>query len=138
MAELARFGVSLESSLLDAFDNLCRERSYKNRSEAIRDLIRQALTDSQWGAGGSAGGTLTLVYDHHRHDLARRLAAIQHDSHDIIVATMHVHLDRHNCLECLALKGEPESVRALAQKLASCRGVKYGAFNPAPNAEELE
>lgn len=137
MAELARFGVSLDSSLLEVFDQWCREKGYENRSEAIRDLIRHAINEEQWGSGNQCGGTLTLVYDHHRHDLAKRLVAIQHDHHDVIIATMHVHLDHHNCLECLALKGEPEAVRSLAQKLISCKGVKYGVFNRAPNGEDL-
>lgn len=138
MGNLTRFGVSLDADLLAAFDALCRERGYGNRSEAIRDLVRKALNEKQWGEGESGGGTLTLVYDHHRNDLSRRLMAIQHDCHEIIVATMHVHLDHHNCMECLALKGDPAKVRSLADRLASCRGVKYGVFNRAPNGDDLE
>lgn len=137
MGKLARFGVSLDEELLADFDNFCKRREYGTRSEALRDLIRGALNDDQWGKSGLCGGTLTLVYDHHRHDLARKLMAIQHEYHDVIVATMHVHVDHHNCMECLALKGDADSVRTLAQRLASCRGVKYSAFNRAPNGEDL-
>lgn len=137
MSGLARFGVSIESGLLEAFDILCRQRGYATRSEAIRDLIRKELTEAQWGEGGVCGGTFTLVYDHHKHDLARRIMAIQHDCHDIIVATMHVHLNHDTCMECMVLKGEAEAVRSLAERLASCRGVKYGVFNRAPNGGEL-
>lgn len=137
MANLARFGVSLDGELLTAFDRLCESRGYANRSEAIRDLIRQELTEAQWQQGGICSGTLTLVYDHHRHDLARRLMIIQHEHHDLIMASMHVHLDHDNCLETLALKGPAESVRYLAEKLTATRGVKYGAFNRAPNGEKL-
>lgn len=137
MGKLARFGISIDEDLLSAFDELCQKNGYANRSEAIRDLIRQAINSEQWGEKDSCGGTLTLVYDHHRHDLAKRLMDIQHDSHEVIVATMHVHLDHANCMECLALKGETTAVRNLAQKLVSCRGVKYGVFNKAPNGEDL-
>jgi len=137
MSCLARFGVSIDEELLDAFDVLCQRRGYATRSEAIRDLIRKELTEDQWGEKGVCGGTLTLVYDHHKHDLARRLMAIQHDCHSLIVATMHVHLDHANCMECLALKGETESVRQLAERLITCRGVKYGVFNRAPNGGDL-
>lgn len=137
MGKLTRFGVSLDDGLLAAFDELCRQHGYATRSEAIRDLVRKALINDQWGDAEICGGTLTLVYDHHRHDLSRKLMAIQHEHHDAIVATMHVHLDHHNCMECLALKGEPATVRSLADKLIACRGVKYGVFNHAPNGEDL-
>lgn len=137
MSCLARVGVSLDEELLAAFDGLCARRGYGTRSEAIRDLIRRELNEEQWGGQGFCGGTLTLVYDHHKHDLARRLMAIQHDFHEIIVATMHVHLDHDSCMECLALKGDAENVRNLAEKLVTCRGVKYGVFNRAPNGGDL-
>lgn len=138
MGELTRFGVSLDEELLEAFDAMCERRGYTNRSEAIRDLIRKAINEDQWGEAGACGGTLTLVYNHHKHDLAKRLMAIQHACHDVIVATMHVHLDHNNCMECLALKGEAAAVCRLAQKLTTCRGVKFGAFNRAPNGDDLQ
>lgn len=137
MGSLARFGVSIDEGLLEDFDALCASRGYGARSEAIRDLIRKELTEEQWGAEGECSGILTLVYDHHKHDLARRLMAIQHDSHDLVIATMHVHVDHDNCLECLAIKGESAAVRALAEKLITCRGVKYGVFNRTPNGGEF-
>lgn len=136
MGTLVRFGISLGNELLEAFDKLCASRGYANRSEAIRDLIRQELAEEQWQQGGICSGTLTLVYDHHRNDLARRLMAIQHEHHDLILASLHVHLDHANCMETLALKGKAENVRQLAEKLIATRGVKYGAFNRALNAEE--
>lgn len=137
MAGLMRFGVSLEHELLDAFDEICHARGYASRSEAIRDLIRATLAEASWGQNGQGSGSLTLIYDHHKHDLARRLIAIQHDHHELIVATMHVHLDHANCLETLALKGDAKAVANLAQRLVSCRGVKYGVFNPAPEGKDL-
>ena len=137
MGNLARFGVSLDEDLLEPFDDLCKRKGYPNRSEAIRDLIRKALVEERWSNDASGAGTLTLVYDHHKNDLARRLMAIQHDDHDLIVTTLHVHLDHHNCLEVLVLKGEPARLRTLANKLISCRGVKHGTFTATTTGQDL-
>ena len=138
MGKLTRFGVSLDEELLEPFDALCAVKGYSNRSEAIRDLIRKALVAEEWQqADGQGAGTLTLVYDHHKNDLARRLTQMQHDEHDIIIATLHVHLDHHNCLEVLILKGEAARVRALADKLISCKGVKHGTFSGTTTGQAL-
>lgn len=138
MGKLTRFGVSLDEELLEPFDALCAVKGYSNRSEAIRDLIRKALVAEEWQqADGQGTGTLTLVYDHHKNDLARRLTQMQHDEHDIIIATLHVHLDHHNCLEVLILKGEAARVRALADKLISCKGVKHGTFSGTTTGQDL-
>lgn len=138
MGKLTRFGVSLDEELLEPFDALCAVKGYSNRSEAIRDLIRKALVAEEWHqADGQGAGTLTLVYDHHKNDLARRLTQMQHDEHDIIIATLHVHLDHHNCLEVLILKGEAARVRALADNLISCKGVKHGTFSGTTTGQDL-
>ena len=138
MGKLTRFGVSLDEELLEPFDALCAVKGYSNRSEAIRDLIRKALVAEEWQqADGQGACTLTLVYDHHKNDLARRLTQMQHDEHDIIIATLHVHLDHHNCLEVLILKGEAARVRALADKLISCKGVKHGTFSGTTTGQDL-
>ena len=138
MGKLTRFGVSLDEELLEPFDALCAVKGYSHRSEAIRDLIRKALVAEEWQqADGQGAGTLTLVYDHHKNDLARRLTQMQHDEHDIIIATLHVHLDHHNCLEVLILKGEAARVRALADKLISCKGVKHGTFSGTTTGQDL-
>ena len=138
MGKLTRFGVSLDEELLEPFDALCAVKGYSNRSEAIRDLIRKALVAEEWQqADGQGAGTLTLVYDHHKNDLARRLTQMQHDEHDIIIATLHVHLDHHNCLEVLILKAEAARVRALADKLISCKGVKHGTFSGTTTGQDL-
>ena len=138
MGQLIRFGVSLDEDLLESFESLCARKGYSNRSEAIRDLIRGALVNDEWRHDAKEGaGTLTLVYDHHRNDLSRRLTNIQHDDYDIIVTTMHVHLDHHNCLEVLVLKGDPLRVRALADRLIACRGVKHGVFTGTTTGQDL-
>ena len=88
-------------------------------------------------ADAEAAGTLTLVYDHHKNDLARKLTRMQHDDHDIIITTLHVHLDHHNCLEVLVLKGDAGRVRALADRLVSCKGVKHGTFSGTTTGQDL-
>ncbi|MBQ9536962.1 MAG: nickel-responsive transcriptional regulator NikR [Desulfovibrionaceae bacterium] len=129
MSGLTRFGVSLDEDMLKHFDQLCEQKHYSNRSEAIRDLIRQYLIEAKWEDNTDCrAGTLTLVYDHHKNDLAKRLTDIQHEDFDIIVTTMHVHLDHDNCLEVLVMKGDPKRVQSLADKLISCTGVKHGVF----------
>ncbi len=139
MGETIRFGVSLDSDLLDKFDVLCKEKSYQTRSEAIRDLIRSMLVQRQWeNSDGEVAGTLTLVYDHHMSGLAQRLTEAQHDSHEVILSTMHVHLDHHNCLEVLVLKGSAEAIKTLGQKLISTKGVKHGHLVLTTTGQEID
>ena len=129
MPELTRFGISLDADLLGNFDDLCARQGYTNRSEAIRDLIRAALVeDSTHESETPVAGVLTLLYDHHEGDLARRLTAMQHDFHGSIVATLHVHLDHHVCLEILVLKGSANSVKSLANQLLAVKGVLHGSI----------
>ena len=124
---LVRFGVSLERELLATFDVLCRERKYPNRSEAIRDLIRDALVKRQWsGAKGSVSAVITLVYDHHKRELLDKLTGIQHDHQHTIIASQHIHLDHDNCLEVIVARGVAKEVSGLASKLRSTKGVKHG------------
>ncbi|CAK7065109.1 MAG: Nickel-responsive regulator [Desulfovibrio sp.] len=128
-SNIVRFGVSMEAGLLNEFDGFCRARGYDTRSEALRDLIRDALV-AELAAQEDAlvAGTLTLVYDHHKSDLTQRLTEAQHDSHDLIIATLHVHLDHYNCLEVLALRGENKAVKTFADKVLAVKGVKHGKF----------
>jgi len=138
MGETIRFGVSLDSDLLDRFDSLCKEKSYQTRSEAIRDLIRSMLVQRQWeSAEGEVAGTLTLVYDHHHSGLAQKLTELQHDHHEVVLSTMHVHLDHSNCLEVLVLKGPAEAIKSLGQKLISTKGVKHGNLCLTTTGQEL-
>lgn len=138
MGRTIRFGVSLDSDLLERFDDLCEERCYQTRSEAIRDLIRNTLVQQEWEEDDrDLAGTLTLVYDHHKSDLAQRLMEIQHDYYGLIVTSMHVHLDHDNCLEVLVLKGAGGDIRKLAQRLTSTKGVKHGKLNFATTGQDL-
>lgn len=130
MGKTIRFGISLDEGLLEQFDRLCEERKSPNRSEAIRDLIREALIKNDWQQDkGLVAGTLTMLYDHHKSDLAQRLTNLQHDYHDLIIATLHVHLDHDNCLEVLVLKGKPKALQKLANSLLTVKGVKNGQLS---------
>jgi CopG family nickel-responsive transcriptional regulator len=127
MGKLARFGVSLDSSLLDRFDRLIAGKGYANRSEALRDLIREALIAENWREGkGEAVAVVTLVYDHHDYALPKRLTDAQHETHDIVISTLHVHLSHESCLEVLILRGAAGRLRAFADSLVGTRGVKHG------------
>ncbi|MGE4298981.1 MAG: nickel-responsive transcriptional regulator NikR [Desulfovibrionaceae bacterium] len=138
MGQTIRFGVSLDSELLDKFDALCEERCYQTRSEAIRDLIRNTLIQKEWeDSDNEIAGTLTLVYDHHKSDLAQRLTEIQHDDHEVIITSLHVHLDHHNCLEVLVLKGVGQRVHNLSQKLISTKGVKHGKLTLTTTGQDI-
>lgn len=127
MAGLERFGVSVEDDILSRFDELVRERGYSSRSEAIRDLMRQEFIKAEWSdPNAQVVGTITIVYEHHEHELANTLAELQHQHHDSIVCTTHVHLDPHNCLEVIVVRGASRDVRTVANTLISTRGVKHG------------
>jgi CopG family nickel-responsive transcriptional regulator len=127
MGELARIGVAIDEELLARFDQLNERRGYTNRSESFRDLIRDALIQEATGDEKRAVvGTLTLVYDHHVRMLADRLTEMQHEHHEEIVSTLHVHLDHHHCLEVLVLRGAAGSVRKIADKLVATKGVQHG------------
>lgn len=127
MADLVRFGVSMDSRLLNQFDELIDRKSYVNRSEAVRDLVRSALVEDQWTrADEETVGTVSIVYDHHTRELSDKLTEHQHIHHNTIVSTLHVHLDEHNCLEVVVLKGKAGEVKKIADELIGAKGVKHG------------
>ncbi len=130
MGSLARFGVSLDGDLLSQFDRMIQRKGYTNRSEAIRDYIREGLVREQWDVGtADAVGTLTLVYNHEVRDLADKLTDLQHAHYHAIVSTLHVHLDPHHCLEVLVLRGKAAELKSIADRLIGTRGVKHGTFS---------
>lgn len=127
MSELARIGVAIEGDLLSEFDRLIEGRGYASRSEAFRDLIRAELNAVQTTAPDAyVVGTLTLLYDHHVRMLAEKLTEMQHEHHDAIVSTLHVHLDHHNCLEVVVLRGKSADIQTISAKLIAAKGVKQG------------
>jgi len=127
MAPVSRIGVSLDSDLLHRFDGFIADKGYQNRSEAFRDLIRDRLVRSAVVAPNvPVVGSVTLIYDHHTRLLPEKLADLQHDSHAIVVSTLHVHLDHDLCLEVIVLRGESRDVQKLADRLISTKGVRHG------------
>ncbi|HOL05425.1 MAG TPA: nickel-responsive transcriptional regulator NikR [Syntrophorhabdaceae bacterium] len=137
MAEIVRFGVSLNKELLEKFDSLIRERNYSNRSEAIRDLIRDEFVKKEWIEGDDVAGAITLIYDHHRKDLLSKITDIQHNYQKIIISTQHIHLDHDNCLEIIAVRGNPEQVQRLADTLKSIKGVKHGTLSMSSTGKDM-
>jgi len=138
MADLTRFGISIDDRLLQRFDEMTRQKGYINRSEAIRDLIRAALVEDQWARGEEEiVGTVTLVYDHHTRDLSEKLTEQQHSHHDDIVSTLHVHLDAHHCLEVVVVRGKARDVKRLADELIGTKGVKHGKLVTSTTGHEL-
>ncbi len=127
--ELVRFGVSIGEGLLEKFDHLITDQGYTNRSEAIRDLIRNRIVEAEWERASDARfsvGTVTLVYDHHTREISDNLTSIAHDHHDLVISAMHAHLSHSACLEVMILRGCGKEIRAFADKVISIRGVKHG------------
>lgn len=131
---MERITISLDESLAQAFDSLIRERGYANRSEAVRDMLRRELETSRLARQEApfCVASLSYVYDHHERRLAERLTDLQHHAHDLVISSMHVHLDHDHCLETLFLRGETPEVRAFAEKLSAERGVRHGTLNLVP------
>ena len=138
MSDLCRIGVAIDSKLLEKFDDLIARRGYTNRSEAFRDLIRDALIGQAASRpDASVVGTVTLVYDHHVRMLSDRLTEMQHENFHHVLSTLHVHLDHDNCLEVLILKGKAAVVQKIADALISTKGVKHGRLTITTSGAEL-
>lgn len=130
---MERITISLDEHLAREFDALIARRGYRNRSEAMRDLLREYLEtarqEEQASAAAYCVANLSYVYDHHARDLAERLTELQHAHHDLTVATLHAHLDHDHCMESVILRGPTVSVRAFADALIAERGVRHGQIN---------
>ena len=137
MSSIIRFGISLDKDLLNRFDSLLRDKGYSNRSEALRDLIRDELVRREWLSGADVAGTITLVYDHHNPGLSHKLIEIQHKYPKVIISTQHIHLDHNNCLEVIVVKGMPKDVEKLATQLKATKGVKHSSLSMATTGKNL-
>jgi CopG family transcriptional regulator, nickel-responsive regulator len=127
METVTRFSVSLDKKLLQELDRMCREKGYDNRSLAIADMVRAHLVEHRQQLGrGEIAGSITLVYDHHRHHLQELLTDLQHEHRAVILSALHCHLDHDNCLEVLAVRGPAAPIKKLADELIAARGVKHG------------
>jgi len=134
---LIRFGVSLEQELLEKFDQRIKGKHYTNRSEAIRDLIRDDLVKKEWEDGKEIIGSINLIYDHHKRQLLDRIMDIQHDFHMNILSSLHIHLDHNNCLEIIVVKGDSKGIEQLYGKLKSSKGVKHTGFTMSTTGKEI-
>ena len=122
MADLTRLSISIERSLEEKLERLVERSGYGNRSEFIRDLIRDRLVEKEWQGDGEAVGTITLVYDHHARGVAEKLTDLQHDHHDVVMAATHVHLDHNLCVEVIICRGQPGASEPWRTACASKRG----------------
>jgi CopG family nickel-responsive transcriptional regulator len=138
METVTRFSVSLDKQLLRELDRMAREKGYDNRSLAVADMIRAHLVDHRQQLGTTEiAGTITLVYDHHKPHLLELLTEIQHDHGELIIATLHVHLDHHNCLEVLAVRGRADRIKSVADALIAAKGVKHGKLTITTTGHDL-
>jgi CopG family transcriptional regulator, nickel-responsive regulator len=130
MEQVERIGVSLEKDLLVLFDKMIKKQGYQNRSEAIRDLIRERLSEQKLqNPDAQAVAAVCLVYDHHATNLMEKLTELQHSRLLQTVCSTHVHLDHHDCLELIVLKGKIGEINKTAENLISIKGVKLGKIN---------
>ncbi|MBI3329371.1 MAG: nickel-responsive transcriptional regulator NikR [Nitrospinae bacterium] len=138
MADLTRFGISIHVGLLEQFDRMIANKGYVNRSEAIRDLIRDQLVEAAAEREqGEMVGTVTFVYNHHVRQLAELLTEFQHQNYGAVIATLHVHLDQENCLEVLVIRGKSGEIRRIADKLIGTKGVKHGKLTLTTAGKDL-
>lgn len=138
MKGLTRFGVSMENGLLKDFDRLITSKGYTNRSEAIRDIIRGHLVEQEWSSEKKeVVGTITIVYSHETRELTETLTELQHEYFESIVSSVHVHLDEHNCLEVLIVKGNAGNVKKISDRLIGTKGVKHGKLTTTTTGRHL-
>lgn len=131
--KLTRFGVSMDEKLLQDFDQIINEKGYQNRSEALRDLVRDAiLQHNSANDTETVAGTIMLFYNHHQNTLANEMLSIQHDYHENVLATTHLHIDHNNCLELIVVKGVASELRELSDKIITLKGVFYGKLTISP------
>lgn len=134
---LTRFSVSLDEGLVRRFDARIKADRCPTRSKAIGDLIRSSLVRTEWRAGDDVAGAVVLVYDHHSHDIVKKLTDVQHDCHDAIISTQHVHLDHDNCLEIIAVRGTPRDIDAIVKRLKALKGLKHVSLAAGTTGQRL-
>jgi len=126
MSRIKRFGVSLEEGLLSYLDRFVIAHKFPSRSQAVRHLIQKNIVKTQWQENKVVAGCLVIVYDHHKRDVVNKSTNIQHQFHKLILSNQHIHLDHHNCLEMIALRGRASELRQLADNLIALKGVIHG------------
>lgn len=126
MSSIVRFGVSLERELLEKLDDYASKNHFTNRSQAIRQLINKHTVSDKWESNSIVAGSITIVYDHHRRKLSAKLTDVQHDYHDIILCSQHIHLEKDLCMEVIATKGKASVLNELANKIIAIKGIHHG------------
>ncbi|NJE30637.1 nickel-responsive transcriptional regulator NikR [Thermococcus sp. 18S1] len=135
---ITRFGVSVPDELLERFDRIIEEKGYVNRSEAIRDMMRDFIVRYEWEQGeGEVAGTITMLYNHDEAEVVKELLDLQHDYLNEIISSIHVHMDEHNCLEVIIVKGKANRIKEIADRLLSLKGVKHGKLVMTGTGKEL-
>ena len=135
---LCRSSLSISADLLAQFDAMCKTRGYQSRSQAVADMVRGQLIEHRAQSGSNEiAGNITLVYDHHRRNIQAQLTRIQHDHGPVVISTLHVHLDHHNCMEVLAVRGLAKTVRGLADRLIAVKGIKHGRLTVTTTGTEF-
>ncbi|MFO7821053.1 MAG: nickel-responsive transcriptional regulator NikR [Lentisphaeria bacterium] len=129
MSDLVRMSMSIEEELYEQLEKLVAVSGYGNRSEYIRDLIRNAIVEAEWETNSEVLGTITLIYDHHQRRLSERLTELQHQHHEAVLASTHVHLDRHMCAEVIIVRGAAGDIRRLADELRQQKGVLHAELS---------
>ncbi|WP_297065704.1 nickel-responsive transcriptional regulator NikR [Thermococcus sp.] len=136
--KVVRFGVSVPEELLEKFDRIIERKGYVNRSEAIRDLMRDFIIRHEWETGDSeVAGTITMLYNHDEADVVKELLDLQHEYLEEIISSIHVHMDEHNCLEVVLVKGKASRIKEIADRLLSLKGVKHGKLVMTGTGKEL-
>ncbi len=135
---IIRFGVSVPEELLGKFDKIIEEKGYVNRSEAIRDMMRDFIVRHEWETGDSeVAGTITMLYNHDEAEVVKELLDLQHEYLGEIISSLHVHMDKHNCLEVVIVKGKASRIKEIADRLLSLKGVKHGKLVMTGTGREL-
>lgn len=137
MNKVTRVTVSVEEDLLDRFEKYLADKGYPTRSEGIKSIMRKALVEDEWRAGTMVAATISFVYDHHKPGVMQKLVDIQHDFGDLVVCTQHVHLDHHNCMEVIIVRGLSDKIYEFHNALKSVKGLKHSALSAATTGEEI-
>jgi len=136
--KVIRFGISLNDKLLSSFDKTISSEGYTNRSEAIRDLIREKLISKEWIKGKrEVVGVITFVYSHHARELDSHLINFQHHNYKLIISSTHIHLNEENCLEVIISRGKPQEIQKIADLIKSFRGVKHITLSMTTTGENI-
>lgn len=137
MTKVTRISISVEEHLLETFDTLMAEQGVPTRSEAIKNLMRAAIVEREWADGELIAGAVTLVYDHHKPGVIQKLTDVQHEFGDLVLCSQHAHLDHHNCMEIIIVRGSSESIRKLYSGIVAIKGLKHTALTMATTGTRM-